>query len=341
MVEFGGTIQKLAQQNVKRRDELLADYYCRLAKEIKYLVEEALPYKLAFVVKTTGSTGNSKWFAHGDVFWENFRLDSLAAGILACSERWGETRYQIGDKGLNVVAPVPYLSGWSIKSVIPYFQPVPPLEVTDNIPDTRRKFYLALKMMEKGEKVVVGGANAATFYMLFRYFTDQTAFFKDLYKAVDVSLTKFYFLYRMIKSLLRRHSSLNILDVFPLKGAMVGGADTKVYCEFFKNTFGIMPLNIYGSSEAGIAFLATPDDRLHLTPNLRSGYYEFVNDSGDVVALNEVKRDEVYEMVATPFGSGLVRYRSGDLFRVVRIRDDGIPIFSCEGRKMNVIDVYG
>ncbi len=341
MIEFGITLQRLIQQNPKGEGELLAEYYCRLAKKIKYIVEDALPYELAFAVKTTGSTGSSKWFAHGDAFWENFRLDSIAAGVLACSEGWGETKYQIGDKGLNVVAPVPYLSGWSMKSVIPYFQPIPPLEVTDNIPDTRRKFYLALKMMEKGEKIVVGGANAATFYMLFRYFTDQTAFFKDLYKAVDISLIKFYFLYRVIKSLLKGRGNVNILDVFPLKGAMVGGADTKVYCEFFKKTFGIVPLNIYGSSEAGIAFLGTPDDRLNLTPNLRSGYYEFVNDGGEVVPLNEVKKDEVYEMVVTPFGSGLVRYRSGDLFRVVRIRDDGMPIFSCEGRKMNIIDVYG
>ncbi|MEM3386557.1 MAG: GH3 auxin-responsive promoter family protein [Nitrososphaerales archaeon] len=341
MIEFGNALQKLVEQNVRGKDELLADYYCRLAGKIKYIVEGALPYELAFVVKTTGSTGNSKWLVHGDLFWENFRLDSIATGILACSETWGKTKYQIGDKGLNVVAPVPYLSGWSIKSVIPYFQPVPPLEVTDNIPDTRRKFYLALKVMEKGEKIVVGGANAATFYMLFRYFTDQTAFFKDLYKSVNVSLIKFYFLYRMIQSLFKSRNIVPILDVFPLKGAMVGGADTKVYCEFFKNTFGFVPLNIYGSSEAGIAFLGTPDDRLNLIPNLRSGYYEFVNDLGEILALNEVKKDEVYELVVSPFGSGLVRYRSGDLFKVVKIRDDGLPIFSCEGRKINVIDIYG
>lgn len=341
MVKFGSTLQDLVQREPKKEDELLAEYYCRLAKSIAYIIKDALPYELSLVVKTTGSTGTSKWVVHGEPFWENFRLDSLAAGILACSERWGETKYKIGDKGLNVVAPVPYLSGWSIKSVIPYFQPVPPLEVTDNIQDTRKKFYLALKVMEKGEKVVVGGANAATFYMLFRYFTDQTSFFTDLYKSLDFGVTKLYFLYRVFKSLFKSHKNVNILDVFPLKGAMVGGADTKVYCEFFKNTFGILPLNIYGSSEAGIAMLGTPDDRLNLTPNLRSGYYEFLNENGEVVALDEVKKDVVYEMVVTPFGSGLVRYKSGDLFKVVKIRDDGMPIFSCEGRKNNVIDVYG
>lgn len=341
MVEFGNTLQTLTQKEPKKEGELLADYYCKLAKRIAHIVKDALPYELAIVVKTTGSTGNSKWLVHGDLFWENFRLDSIAAGMLACSERWGETKYKIGDKGLNVVAPIPYLSGWSIKSVIPYFQPVPPLEVTDNIPDTRKKFYLALKLMEKGEKVVVGGANAATFYMLFRYFTDQTAFFRDLYKSVDFGVTKLYFFYRVLKSFFKAHNSVNVTDVFPLKGAMVGGADTRVYCEFFKNTFGILPLNIYGSSEAGIALMGTPDDRLNLTPNLRSGYYEFIDEYGEVVALDEVKKDEVYEMVVTPFGSGLARYKSGDLFRVVKIRDDGMPIFSCEGRKVHVIDVYG
>jgi len=340
MAELGATIQILIQQEPKKEGELLADYYYRLAKKLAHIVGEALPYELAVVVKTTGSTGTSKWLVHGEPFWENFRLDSIASGMLACSERWGETKLKIGDKGLNVVAPVPYLSGWSLVSSLPYFQPVPPLEVTDNIPDARKKFYLALRVMEKGEKVVCGGANAATFYMLFRYFTDQTTFFTDLYKSVDFGATKLYFLYRVLKSIFKARKSSNIFDILPLKGAIVGGADTKVYCEFFRNTFGIVPLQVYASSEAGIALLGTPDDKLDLIPNLRSAYFEFINDEGEVFALDEVKKDEVYEMVVTPFGSGLARYRSGDLLKVVKIRDDGLPIFSCEGRRINVIDVY-
>jgi hypothetical protein len=194
--------------------------------------------------------------------------------------------------------------------------------------------------MEKGEKVVCGGANAATFYMLFRYFTDQTAFFTDLYKSVDFGVTKLYFLYRLLKSLFKGRKNTNIFDILPLKGAIVGGADTKVYCEFFKNTFGIIPLQVYASSEAGISLFGTPDDKLNLIPNLRSAYFEFIDESGEIVALEEVKKDRVYEMVVTPFGSGLARYKSGDLFKVVEIRDDGLPIFSCEGRRIGVIDVY-
>ena len=340
MVKFGSALQDLVQQEPKKENELLAEYYCRLAKSIAYIVEDALPYKLAMMVKTTGSTGTNKWLVHGEPFWENFRLDSIATGMLACSERWGETKLKIGDKGLNVVAPVPYLSGWSLASAIPYFQPVPPLKVTDNIPDARKKFYLALRIMEKGEKVVCGGANAATFYMLFRYFTDQTAFFTDLYKSVDFGATKLYFLYRVLKSMFKMRKNASIFDILPLKGAIVGGADTRVYCEFFRNTFGIVPLQVYASSEAGIALLGTPDDKLDLIPNLRSGYFEFIDDKGEIVALDEVKKDGVYEMVVTPFGSALARYKSGDLFKVVKIRDDGLPIFSCEGRRMGVIDVY-
>ena len=341
MADFGAAIQTLIQQDPKKQNELLADYYDRLAKKISYVVENALPYKLAMVVKTTGSTGTSKWLVHGEPFWENYRKDCLAIAILACSEKWGETKFKIGDKGLNVVAPIPYLSGWSVKSVIPYIQPVPPLEVADNIPDARKKFYLALRFMEKGEKVVLGGATAALFYLLFRYFTDQTAFFLDLYRSVDFGATKLYFLYRVLKSLIKSRKNVNIFDVLPLKGAMVGGADAKIYCEFFKNTFGIIPLNGYASSEAGLAMLGTPDDRLNLVPNLRSAYFEFMDEKGEVIALDEVKKDGVYEAVITPFGSGLVRYKSGDLFKVVKIRDDGMPVFSCEGRKVHVIDVYG
>ncbi|MEM1994182.1 MAG: GH3 auxin-responsive promoter family protein [Nitrososphaerales archaeon] len=342
MSEFGMRLQEMLLQNPRRKDELLADYYCRIARQLTSKLSNVLPYNLGFVVKTTGSTGPSKWLAHGEVFWENFRLDSLALGILACSENWGASKFRIGERVLNVVAPAPYLSGWAMKAVIPYCQLVPPLEISDNISDVRQKFYFALRVIEKGEKITLGGANAATLYMLYRYLADRENFFRDLYNSVEWGTIKLYFLYQLLKSYFASSKPNDVFARLPLKGAAVGGADTKVYSEFFKNTFGIVPLNLYGSSEGGVNMLGTPDDRLNLMPNLRSSYYEFLDyEKGEVLSLEEVKKDRLYELVITPFGSALARYRTGDLFRLIKVKDDGMPIFSCEGRAHTVIDVYG
>jgi hypothetical protein len=337
--DFAAEIEELRLRVPRERNELFAEYYSRLTDQLSHLVKPLLPYEIGLAVKTTGTTGRSKWFVHGEPFKENVRLDALAVAILACSDRWGESKYKIGEKALNVVAPVPYLSGWLVKLVMPYFQPVPPLELTDNIMDARRKFYLALKMMEKGEKITVAGATAALLYMLHRYFTDERRFFLDLYKSSEWGIEKFYFLYRIVRSLFKKPRRIE--EVFPLKGALVGGADSRVYCEFFKNTFGQVPLNNYASSEAGIAMIGTPDERTELMPNLRSGYYEFLDEEGVLHPLTDLKKGKVYELVVTPFGSALVRYRSGDLFSVTKIRDDGLPLFTFEGRTIGVIEVYG
>lgn len=337
--DFGVKIEELKIKTPRERSELLAEYYTKLTNQLSHMVKPLLPYETGLAVKTTGTTGKGKWFVHGKPFEENIRLDALAVAILACSDRWGEPKYKIGEKSLNVVAPVPYLSGWLVRLVMPYFQPVPPLELTDNIVDARRKFYLALRMMEKGEKITVAGATAALLYMLHRYFTDEKRFFTDLYKSSEGGLEKFYFFYRILRSLFKK--SKRIEDAFPLKGALVGGADSRVYCDFFKNTFGRVPLNNYASSEAGIAMIGTPDERVTLMPNLRSGYYEFLDEDGELHPLADLKKGKVYELIVTPFGSALVRYRSGDLFSVAEIRDDGLPLFSFEGRTSAVIEVYG
>jgi len=59
----------------------------------------------------------------------------------------------------------------------------------------------------------------------------------------------------------------------------------------------------------------------------------------EIRKITQLERDNVYELVVTPFGSVLVRYRMGDLLKVVDFRDNGMPVFSFESRKVDLLDI--
>jgi hypothetical protein len=80
---------------------------------------------------------------------------------------------------------------------------------------------------------------------------------------------------------------------------------------------------------------------MDLLPNLRSCYFEFKDENGELKKMSEIKQTKVYGVVATSFGGTFVRYDIGDMIRVDDIRDDGMPIFSFWGRENAIIIVGG
>jgi hypothetical protein len=68
---------------------------------------------------------------------------------------------------------------------------------------------------------------------------------------------------------------------------------------------------------------------------------EFLDEKGELRSLQEVKRNEVYAIVGTPFGTPLVRYNISDMVRVISTRDDGMPLFRFEGRSDNYLEIHG
>jgi hypothetical protein len=129
------------------------------------------------------------------------------------------------------------------------------------------------------------------------------------------------------------------MEIMPVKGICAGGFDTEIYADFLKEQFGIEPLNIYGATESGFIMVGSPDRKRDLMPLLNSCYFEFLADNGEVRKINGLERDKIYELVVTPLGSVLVRYKMGDLFKVVDFRDDGMPIFSFESRRADLLDI--
>jgi len=338
--EFGLKIADTIERNPRNPQELFKTYYDRISREIgsslnPYMTE---PYYLC--MKSTGTTGEVKWIGHGETFWKNFASSAIACAVVSCSDGWGETKLEIGDKCLNMTAPIPYISGWGALASSSCLELVPPIEVTDNLRDMKETFFLILKAIQRGEKIVLGGGMGSMFYMICKYFAEPEEFYEESYRSMNFGLKKILLYLKLLQCKLSSKEKKSISDFMPLKGVLIGGMEARLYIDFFKEEFNLEPLHCYGATETGNLMRGDPDRKADLVPDLKTSYLEFKTEDGDIKDLDELKRGEIYDLVVTPFGSIIFRYDMEDLFRVVDFRDDGMPIFAFEGRKMAVIDIY-
>jgi len=277
---------------------------------------------------------------HGTAFWENYRSDVIATLLLACSENWGKTRFTKGDKGLNFTPAAPLLSGWGRKASQGLVVDVPPVDLMDNVSDARRRFFLALEYVEKGHSVNLVGGIAPSVHLMCEYFSNPEDLFKEYYDSVEVGVTKLYLLQKRIRSTISGRSR-NVRDYLNLKGLMIGGVDTNLYYDYLRTKLGIEPFTIYGITELGLPMFGSPEDKASLLPNLRSCYFEFLDEKGQGCDIKELRVGKIYQLIVTSFGSMFVRYDTKDMVRLSRIRDDGMPIFSFWGRRNAVVSLGG
>lgn len=337
--EFGKKIEKLEKTVPRRKGELWWDYYDRISKQVSYILDGWMVDEYAFCAKTSGSTGASKWFAHGKEFWENFKNSLMAATVIACSDEWGTTKIKKGDRVLNVGPPVPYTSGYLIVSILGFLEPIPPLEVTDNILNFRKKVMLGLKAIEKGTRIDYFGGPPAQIHLTYEYLSDKESFFKEYYQSMNLGFLKLIMFIMWLKCRISGKKYKKISEIMPLKGIADGGIDLKLYFDFFKE-LGVEYTNAYGSTELGIGVHGLPDRKSDLVFDLRTGFYEFLTEKGEIKKIDELSKGKVYEVVGTPFGSISMRYRIGDLLKVIDFYDGG-PVFNFEGRTVEILDIYG
>jgi hypothetical protein len=341
LVEFGRTITNTINTVPRKKGELFKDYYERITRGIGPSLNHYMTEPCYVLMKTTGTTGESKWVVHGETFWKNFESGAVTSAVIACSDKWGETKVQSGDKALNLTAPIPYLSGWASWASQTQFTLIPPIAVTDNLRSMKDAFLLMFNAIEKGEKIALGGGLGSMFYMICKYFVEPEEFFQETYDSMKLGLRKSLLVLKLLQLKFSKNERKKIVDFLPLKGVTIGGLDSRLYIDFFKKEFDLEPLNNYGSTEVGNLMRGTPDRKSDLVPDLKTGFLEFQTEEGDIRCLDELKKGELYDLVVTPFGSIFFRYDMKDLFRVIDFRDDGMPILSFEGRKISVIDIYG
>jgi hypothetical protein len=231
-----------------------------------------------FCASTTGSTGKNKTIANGETFWNNFFQASLATVLISCSDEWGETKLKQGDTALNINAPVPYISGWGADAFQHHFHMVPPISVADNLQNMRQKFTYVLNALEKGTKIDVAGGIGSMFYMICTYFVDPKALFSEYYRGMSFGLKKFLLSLKLLQLKIKGKTGKRVSDFLPLKGIIVGGIDSQLYIDFFKNEFDFEPLHTYGATEAGNIMRGDPDRKTDLVPNMIPCYMEFKTD---------------------------------------------------------------
>jgi phenylacetate-coenzyme A ligase PaaK-like adenylate-forming protein len=340
---FGERVRELETKTPKKEGETLVEYYTRIGRIAAEPLRNHLPGEFECFVKTSGTTGQGKWIVHTRLLRDIAADVAMTVLVMACSEREGDTTLRPGDTVLNIVAPVPYVSGWSLHYLqeIHKFKIYPPAQITDRISDIRRRMWMIMKEVDRmQEKIALLAAATSMLYLLVRYMTDRYSFYKDSFESSSIGLTKLYMFSKLIQTKLFWEPK-DMKKILPVKGIICTGYDSKIYDKLFRRNFGVIPLNMYGSSEFGLPMYGTVENKYQLVLDLRVGYFEFLDiESGNILDIDELKKGRSYGLIGTPFGSSLVRYRIGDILKVEDLRDDGMPFFSFEGREGNYLDVY-
>ncbi len=317
--------------------------------------EDVLAIKPRFWGHTSGRGGAFKWMPYTDDALEACTIYGNAVGILACTTRKGEVNIRSGLRLLQNLPPPPYMSGIFNQLFVELWDArvIPPNEKYQNADfetKIRAGFEIALStgvdlLMSLTSVLVKMGENFTTGSR------QQRFSWHLLHPKVMQRLLLAWFRSK------RERRSLLPKDLWPLKGLVCYGTDTSIYRDKLRYYWGIEPNETYAASEVGlIAIQAWNKKNMTFTPS--TCFLEFVpekewlrsreddNYQPSTVLLDEVEEGQRYEVVVTSFhGMPFLRYRLGDLIRIVALedREAGIklPQMVFESRADDLIDIAG
>lgn len=317
--------------------------------------EDILAEKPYCWVRTSGRGGSPKWIprTQRDLDWVG-KL-GVTALILACTSRKGEIHVKPGMRVMQNLPPRPYYSGISILAMLQQLElrMIPPLEEYEDQPFEKRiedGFKMAL-----GTGVDVIGSLTAVLVRMGERFTESS---RGLKISRDMLHPKV--MLRLIRALLKSKREKRALlpkDLWPLKGLICYGMDTSIYREQLMHYWGKEPLEVYGGTEMGL--IATQAwNKKWMTFIPFSSFLEFVPEEEwlksrenrdyqpPTVLLDEVKAGKRYEVIITNFyGMPFLRYRVGDLIKIVSLQDEEagiqLPQMVFESRIDDIVDIAG
>jgi len=185
---------------------------------------------------------------------------------------------------------------------------------------------------------------------------------KERQKGVDIDFLMAHpkALLRLAKGLARsRLANRPMLpkDLWDVKVIMGGGTDSAIFKRKVEEMWGRRPLELYGGTEGGIYATQTWDyNGLTFVPNLN--FLEFIPEEEHLkwqldhsyrpstVLLDQVQLNHNYEIVITNLhGGALVRFRIGDMIRIVSLRNEeagiNLPQMIFHSRADYLIDIAG
>ena len=318
--------------------------------------EDVLPSKVAYWVRTSGKTGEYavKWAPISEDFAREYEKAAGALALLAtCNGRGDTSNIREHLKMLFTVGPPEYSSGLLCQLVQQAIGiELLPSNGADLSFEERIKSGFAEAMYQGmdvfgglpsvlvavGEKIK-SGSGKVNIRPLLRH-----------PKA----------LFRVIRAVLRCKLAGRTMipkDLWSIKGIVCGGADGGILKNKINKLWGRSPLEAYINTEGGLCAIQTWDyEAMTFIPFLN--FYEFIPEKEwfksqidrfykpKTVLLDELKLGEVYEIVFSNLhGGAMVRYRIGDMVRIVSLRNEkcGInsPQMLFERRADDLIDING
>ncbi len=315
--------------------------------------EGALAAKPCVWCHSSGRGGRFKWIPHSTELMDKTARNLFGVCILSSASERGDIKVAPGLRFLTTLPGLPYSSG----AVFDAFRRrvsvrlIPDPEAVSELPfqqQVARGFELALR-----DGFDVCGAMAV---MLVRL-GQQMAGVAQSPRKFSKSMLHPRVIARFVRAWMRsRRAGRPIYprDLWQTKGIMAGGADLGIYKADIERYWGVLPFDVYASSETMFLGLQAWTKKL-LTPLADSVFLEFLPyqpgqdgpaPAGPTLLLDQLEPGRLYELVVSHFhGMPLMRYRIGDVIRVVSLGDNEagvrLPQFEVQRRIGEVINLSG
>jgi len=331
---LGDTVPKTVEEFRKNVPLTTYQDYHELLDEKR---TDVLPREPVAWAHTSGRSGTFrwKWAPYSQKMFDRLGDSVTGSMILASCSKKGEVLLEPNDTVLLATAPSPYMSGEISKSADEQMQLhfLPSLEEGDTL-SFRDRIQSGFKLaMIEGLDFFYGLASILV-GIGERYEKGASS------GKLSGEMLKPAVLFRLLKGFITaKLQGRNVLpkDVWKLKGIMTGGVDASIYKKQIEHYWGKKPLEGYACTEGGSLCMQAwnyqgmsffpENDFLEFIP-----HEEHIKNKKDpdyqpkTVLYNELELG-VYELVFTNFHGGIfTRYRIGDLFEVISLRDDELDI---------------
>jgi hypothetical protein len=325
--------------------------------------EDTLPAKPVIWIETTweGAQNPIKRAPYTQSMIDHHANTYLSAMILATSNKKGEFSLMSEDTFLFGFAPLPFFTGIAPLAIerVMNIRFLPPMRdaVKMNFSQrTQSGFAAGLRHgvdLFSGMSSVI--ARMSESFLLKPRSGGPTKRRRLLLQARPSVLL------RLLRAL-RRHKKTGQpprpRDIWTLKGLIIGGTDTVCYRRKIEEAWGVKPLEIFGGTEPTCIGVETWTKKsgMCLFPNVC--FYEFIPENEmeknladpsyqpKTFLMDELVAGERYELVISNFkGGAFMRYRAGDVFECVSLKNEeediAYPQFRYIDRIPTIIDIAG
>ncbi len=315
--------------------------------------EEVLAVKPYCWGHTSGRGGEFKWAPYMERNIERFIINCLATMILASADKKGDVNIGPGFRFLQSMPPAPYMSGVINQIICPLTSPqvIPPLGKYDNL-DFESRIQLSFQLALHSGVDVLSSLTSVLVKMGER-FTESSGKLSFNRQMLHPQI-----MMRLIRAYMSsKKEGRGVLpkDLWPVKGLLCYGTDTTIYKEQLMHYWGRKPYEVYGGTEIQIAAMDSWNKKtMTFTPY--TSFFEFIPEQEwlktrenkdykpSTVLMDEVQPGERYEIVITSFyGMPFLRYRVGDLIRIVALEDTEtgikLPQMLFDSRADDLIDI--